>query len=1074
MAQLFHFHSPSQTQPPKPIALPTPRSARTTRYFLYGVAVALLLIALVEFARAGGPEYVAGVSYFNTGLAGQPITWPGGAIIYYTDQGNLSPQLPGPSADAFVADAFTRWTGIPTAAVSATRAGQLAEDVSGANVILNSNPTVTLPADIQPTATGTPVGIVYDLDGTVTDALLGTGASGDCVMNSAFGGPDNLTVDGHFAHALVVMNGLCAQTSAELPDMKYHLVRVLGQVFGLGWSQLNLNVITGSPIPTADDKAGFPVMHALDQSNCVPVSLCYSNADQPKFDDQAAISRLYPVTSENLAQFPGKQVFAAATARIHGSVRFTDANGNPAQPMQGVNVVARWINPSTGQPSTKYAASSVSGFLFCGNAGNAITGYDDPLSQPLDRFGSGDATLEGFFDLAGLPIPTGSSGRYQLTIEALDPMQSQAVGPYAPWQVQPSGTAQPITVTVALGGDAAQDILMQGSAIQSTDIGESSSYASPQPLPKSGTWIGNLSPYGDTEYFSVSGQAGHALVVDVSAFDESGKTTEQKAQPVIGIWSIADPAGTPPPALTPSAFNQMTAGVTRLNALLVGTGQFRIGIADLRGDGRPDYRYQARVLYGNTVEPNRVSVLGNTPLEVDGLGFTRGMQFTVGSTNAPLLAVSPDELIALAPAMADGTQSITLTDPATGASITMPSALTYGAGPNDLIRLTQGANPPTPVGGEAPYPIRVAVTSADGSTPVAGATVQWSANNGATLTVCGGASTCTVFTDDSGKAETRVDVGAQGTTTVTASLAPASYTPPKQVQAVVSGTASAADLSLFSSRLWVAQGATADVPLEARLLSNGVPVSGRTINFQIGIGPGSLSSGTAVTDGGGYARSTLHVSSLATDVQGTACLAPANNPCQTFYVVSVAASALRLEEVSGSLQAVSIGQGFQPVVARVADSSTPSNPVLGATVLFQTTLFLPVPDEPLENQGESSSSNHAMPVILGSSQSAMVSDGNGRVQLVPSTGGLNRALQVEIVAMAGANAQLQFELNALPPLAPITSGASTGVARVPPNSDGEERSVEVEGSGEPVVRDPDVREPGAREPVPKPRFPQER
>jgi hypothetical protein len=58
----------------------------------------------------------------------------------------------------------------------------------------------------------------------------------------------------------VIINGLCAQTSAQLPDMKYQLVRVLGEVLGLGWSQLNLNFITGSPYPTSSDEAGFPVM----------------------------------------------------------------------------------------------------------------------------------------------------------------------------------------------------------------------------------------------------------------------------------------------------------------------------------------------------------------------------------------------------------------------------------------------------------------------------------------------------------------------------------------------------------------------------------------------------------------------------------------------------------------------------------------------------------------------------------------------------------------------------------------------------------------------------------------------
>ena len=221
------------------------------------VIIVLLLLAFLEFARAGGPKYIAGVSYFNAGLAGQAISWSGGTITYYTDQGDLSPLLRGTNADAFIADAFSRWTAIPTAAVSATRGGQLAENVSGANVILNADRSISMPVDIQLSAIGTPVGIVYDFDGAVTDTLLGMGASGDCFNQSAYGGPDSFTTDGHFAYALVIVNGLCAQTSAQLPDMKYHLVRVLGQVLGLDWSQLNLNVITGSPHPTSADYRFF-------------------------------------------------------------------------------------------------------------------------------------------------------------------------------------------------------------------------------------------------------------------------------------------------------------------------------------------------------------------------------------------------------------------------------------------------------------------------------------------------------------------------------------------------------------------------------------------------------------------------------------------------------------------------------------------------------------------------------------------------------------------------------------------------------------------------------------------------
>src|SRR5215468_7269128 len=154
MAHVIHFHSRADETADKAQGTcessPTilRKAKRRTAYVI--VAAILLLLALVEIARAGGPQYVAGVTYFDPGLAGQPITWPNGTISYYTDLGSLSSILSGTSADAFVADAFSRWTGVSTAAVTTTPGGQLAENVSGANVAMDADRTMIMPADIQP------------------------------------------------------------------------------------------------------------------------------------------------------------------------------------------------------------------------------------------------------------------------------------------------------------------------------------------------------------------------------------------------------------------------------------------------------------------------------------------------------------------------------------------------------------------------------------------------------------------------------------------------------------------------------------------------------------------------------------------------------------------------------------------------------------------------------------------------------------------------------------------------------------------------------------------------------------
>ena len=272
-------------------------------------------------------------------------------------------------------------------------------------------------------------------------------------------------------------------------------------------------------------------MHATDLPSCVPISLCYSNGGkvnpyQPKMDDQAALSRLYPGPT-----------FSSSTARIHGNIYFANASGQPGQPMQGVNVVARWINPSTGLPDGAYAASSVSGFLFAGNVGTTVTGFNDSTEQPFNRYGSNNPNVEGFYDLAGLQIPNGSSAQYQLTVEAVDPFWSNTVGPYQPWQVLPSGSGQAVTVNVTLGGDTPQDIVMQSSAAQKPSFFGTTTYDSPAPLPLPGDWAASLDPYGGLDYFRFSAQTNRTLSVVVTALDQTGAPSENKAQPVIGLWA---------------------------------------------------------------------------------------------------------------------------------------------------------------------------------------------------------------------------------------------------------------------------------------------------------------------------------------------------------------------------------------------------------------------------------------------------------------------------------------------------------------------------------------------------------
>src|SRR5258707_3809298 len=148
--------------------------------------------------------------------------------------------------------------------------------------------------------------------------------------------------------------------------------------------------------------------------------------------------------------------------------------------MQGVNVMARLIDPITGLPSGRYVATCFSGFLFRGNAGNRVTGFGS--SQRFDAFGSSQRSVEGFYDLAGLELPNGQlTATYQITVESVDPLYCGefTVGPYASGVVTPSGATSPILISgLSAGSDVSRDIVMGGSrmAPASVDATEPNSF----------------------------------------------------------------------------------------------------------------------------------------------------------------------------------------------------------------------------------------------------------------------------------------------------------------------------------------------------------------------------------------------------------------------------------------------------------------------------------------------------------------------------------------------------------------------------------------------------------------------
>ena len=252
----------------------------------------------------------------------------------------------------------------------------------------------------------------------------------------------------------------------------------------------------------------------------------------------------------------------------------------------------------------------------------------------------------------------------------------------------------------------------------------------------------------------------------------------------------------------------------------------------------------------------------------------------------------------------------------------MTSALTYGAAASDNIVLLGGINRSTAVGTQAANPMTVRVLSADGVTPVSGATIGWSASGGLQLSSCGGASSCATRSDQNGYAATSLIPAATGVSTISATLAPGVYSISPSVSVSLDATESVSDIGVLTPYLWIAQGVTTGVPLTARVVSNGAPQNNVTVNYTVVSGNGTLSAASAKTSSTGYATVMLTVTQLAALVQVTACVGPTNSPCQTFYANAVPMAQQTLQPVSGGGQ-VSTGQSFQPVTVRVTDGVGP-------------------------------------------------------------------------------------------------------------------------------------------------------
>ena len=674
---------------------------------------------------------------------------------------------------------------------------------------------------------------------------------------------------------------------------------------------------------------GWPIMQPLSGACGASGGACIPDPAVLRYDDIAALNRIYPITASNLASFPGKQLTVPNTISIQGRVSFRTGYG-----MQGVNVVARPLD-ANGNPLYQYTVTAVTGVNFNGNHGNPVTGYSDANGNALTMWGSNDPSLQGSFDLSGIPLPPGGpTASYQVTFEAIDPLYilENSVGPYTQGQVAPSGTLNAITLSdLSPGSTQTLTVTAADSPIAGFNdaIGSESE---PRPMPTGGSWCGRLSQIGQTDWFTFPVRGNRLFTVVTEALDETGAPSNSKAMPSIGVWDAFDAVGATPVGAAPG-LNGLATGETWLRVASNADDIVRIGIADLRGDGRPDYAYDGWLLYADTVSPAHLPTSGG-PITIQGTGFRLADTVLVGGQPALVTSISPNQITAIAPPAASGvTGSVDVEVdnlPALYAAAVIPGGISYDSGTGDALTLVNAPSGTVPIGVPIPFTV-----TALGPTlaPAGGVTVIYTVTAGTATLGCG-LPVCSVTATGDGRATMNV-TAVDGTW----SIITASLTNGSNLEAQFAG-GTPPTLASLSPRLSIAAGATFSWTVQTLVLSNGSPLANQSVAWQSPSGGDIAPQGSAaaLTNSAGIASKTLTVGPLAEGqiVSINACL-NGTSQCVAFSAYSARPEYALLEPISGASQTLAASGTPGQIALRLLDMD--GNPMAGGTVALYQALY---------------------------------------------------------------------------------------------------------------------------------------
>ena len=468
---------------------------------LFQRSIAIVFAAAALAANAGGPLSLCS--------AGSPVKYPGaGSVTMNYDLGTLGSRTNAQAA-AIVNAALATWTNVSTATITMTRGSNLPVDVTTANYTAYLGNS-SFGDGLNP--------VVYDTDGTLTDLMLGAGASNN-VLGFA-GSAYNISPCG-YVEGRAIINGKLAVSDATMTTVLTH---ELGHFIGLDHTQLD----GAQGLATSN----YPLMYPI----------AYRTNAGLHEDDTAAISALYPDSTVN---------------STYGTLTGTFVTSGGA-PIRGANIWAQ--NTSTGQ-----VFSVVSDYLQQG------TGYFKLLLTPGTYILHAEAIDTGF---------TGGSGVGPFSNDLTDasfqpPLYSAANGGGSP--MAPVTMSQQIAITAGCAASVTFAITGVGtigsscatpSAITSPVAGSTLSGASVTFTWNSGTgtitdrflMVGTTP--GGQEIYGGS-QGGTALSRTVSGIPTTGVTIYVRLMSMIGgAWQSRDYTYTAAALPTPSVITNPAPGST--------------------------------------------------------------------------------------------------------------------------------------------------------------------------------------------------------------------------------------------------------------------------------------------------------------------------------------------------------------------------------------------------------------------------------------------------------------------------------------------------------------------------------